>query len=144
ADPDDLRARAYLAVALAGGQKCAEAAAALVDLDAAGRSVDDDLPGFGVPAAEVTQAIWDHCWADWTPEGNRRCWQGLFDAFPAGRHAALPASRLLMAALKLHDAPEAARLSAWFDERLEEVPDGADPSRLLHLYAQAYVRAGVT
>ncbi len=141
-DGDDLRARAYLAVAFAGGKKFAEAVDQLRAIDAAGRSVDAELAGFGAPAAEVLQAIWSHAWANWTPEFNRRCWGDLFEAFPDVEQAAVPASRLLMAALKLGDAAEEERLSAWFGARLEAARAAGDPSRILHLWAQARVRAG--
>lgn len=142
-DGDDLRARAYLALAYAGGKKFADAVAELRAIDAAGRSVDADLPGFGAPSTVVLHAIWNHGWADWSPEGNRVRWQDLFDAFPEGREAAVPASRLLMAALKLGDEAETGRLVEWFDARLAEAREAGDPRRIARLYAEAYVKAGV-
>ena len=141
-DPDDLRARTYLAIALASLKKHDESVAQLRLLDAAGRSVDDDFPGVGSPAAEVLNAIWAHSWSNWTPEFNRECWGSFYDSFPDCRQAPVAASRLLMAALKLDDAAEVARLEEWFERKLAAARQIGDPRRILQLWAQARVRAG--
>jgi len=141
---NDLVAHANLAVACAGKQELDACVRALRDLEAAGHSVDDALTGFGVPMANVVNTVYSHCWADWNAEPNRRLWHELFEAFPASAQADVPASRLLMAALKLDDEAEAKRLDIWFEERREGFEPG-DPreARSLSLQARAYARAGV-
>lgn len=144
-DPEEnWSAQSYLALSLAGQKKFGECVQAMKDLEAMGRSPEDSVAGVGKPMAEIGSVIYLHCWANWDPEFNRKCWGELFEAYPQGTQANLAASRLLMAALKLGDQAEIRRLEQFFDDRLEAAKDKEFTLKtLLGQYAQAYVRAGI-
>ncbi|MFH0944975.1 MAG: CRTAC1 family protein [Planctomycetota bacterium] len=143
-DAEDVSAQAYLSCAFAGQQKFDECVAALRKLEEMGSAPERSVGGVGNPLVEVFNITYMHCWANFAPEFNRKCWQGLFDAFPENSQATLMASRLLMAALKLEDAPAIARYEQFFDGLLEQA-EGSRPRRkpILAQYATAYAKAGV-
>ncbi len=144
ADAEDLAARAFLAVAFAGQQKFDESVRELQALEQGGFRAQDALGAFGSPLAEVTDAIYMHCWANFDPAFNERCWGALFAAFPDSPYSGTPASRLLMAALKKGDATAAERLAGCFDQWLERAKGSPAAERsLLTAYCQAHVRAGI-
>ena len=135
---DDRAAIAYLATALAGLRRFDEC---VVELERLG-DPDRSVASFGAPLDEVINTIYGHCWSNFDAEFNRACWSGLFRAFPEGRSVRVAASRLLMAAIKLDDGPEADRLRGWFDRRIEAArDDGHDPHRLLESYIEGFIRA---
>ena len=137
-------ARAYLAIACAGKREFTECVAALRAIEESGQSAKGNLGSAGAPLVEAVNAIYMHCWANWDPEFNRKAWGELFDAFPDGNHALVPASRLLMAALKLDDRGEIERLEAWFDDLASQAQGNLVWERdALKRCSQAYVRAGV-
>ena len=143
-DPEDPSPQAYLALASAGLKKFDECVAALLRLEELGSPAERTVGGISNPLVEVINTVYQHCWANFSPEFNRQCWQGLFDAFPDCGQASVMATRLLMAALKLKDAEQTERFETYFDDLLEQAGD-SDPKRkpILEQYAQAYVRAGI-
>ena len=147
ADAESAPALAYLALAQAHLQKFDECAASLQRLEALGRSVDGSLRGYGgVPMSDVVNALYSHCWANWSPDFNRKCWSHVYDAFPDSPSALVPAARLLMSALALDDPPEVERFETYFDARLEresQAKRSLGNPKTRYYYAQAYVRAGV-
>jgi len=143
-EPDDPAIQAFLALACAGQKKFEDCVAALKRLEELNSSAERTAGGITNPLVEVFNVIYMHCWANFSPEFNRQCWQGLFDAFPGFSQASVMASRLLMAALKLNDPDQIERFRIYFDDLLEQAGD-SPPRRksVLGQYARAYVRAGV-
>jgi hypothetical protein len=142
-DKEDSTARAYLSLALAGLGRYDEAAAELTTLAAAGNPPDRDVPGIGNPLSIMINLIYQKFWANFNADANRKAWGPLFEVFPESTNMAVPASRLLMAALIKKEEAEAERIAAWFDARLEEAKDSRPVLRnLTHHYARGYLRAG--
>jgi hypothetical protein len=111
---------------------------------AAGHDPATPLDGFGTPLEATLNGIWAHCWSNFNPEANRNFWQAYFDAFEATPYARVPASRLLMAALKLEDKAAAEKLESWWDTRVEAYRTEGGPLGLwAGAYGKAYVLAGV-
>ncbi|MAW61344.1 MAG: hypothetical protein CMJ94_10970 [Planctomycetes bacterium] len=137
-------ALAFLSVARAGSKDFDGASAALLALREAGQDPAAALPGFGVPAEATLNGIWAHCWSNFGAEANRGFWQAYFDVLEATPYARVPASRLLMAALKLEDAEATAKLEAWWDARVDAYRTQGGPLGLwVGAYGKAYVLAGV-
>lgn len=137
-------ALAYLSVARAGSRDFTGASAALVTMQEAGQDPAANLAGFGVPLEATLNGIWAHCWSNFDASANRNFWQAYFDAFEATPYARVPASRLLMAALKLQDAPTVDSLEAWWDKRVQAYRTEGGPLGLwVSAYGKAYVLAGV-
>ncbi len=147
ADAENPPALAYLALAQAQLKKFDACAASLQKIETLGRSVDSSLRGYGgVPMTDVVNALYSHCWANWSPEFNRECWSPVFDAFPESPSALVPAARLLMSALALEDPAGIERFEAYFDARIEredQAKRNLGTPKTRYYYAQAYVRAGV-
>jgi len=141
-DGGSASARAFLAVALAGRGRFDESAAELAALREGGHRPDGNVPGVGNAMARIINIIYGTCWADFGAEHNRKAWSPIFGAFQDSASVAVPASRLLMAALKEKDAAETARLEAWFEGMLAQNRDNRSTvQHLSHLFARGYLRA---
>ena len=137
-------ALAYLSVAHAGNRAFPEASAALVAMRDGGQDPATAIEGFGVPLEATLNRIWMHCWSNFDAQSNRNFWQAYFDAFEATPYARVPASRLLMAALKLEDATTVQELESWWDARVHAYrTEGGPLGAWVGDYGKAYVLAGI-
>ncbi len=136
---------AFLAIAQAGQRHFDDAVETLGRLADQGRDLDQPLDGLESPLGAVLNTIYGHCWANFDPAFNRTCWQALFDRFPESYFASVPASRLLMAALALGDAPAQQRLEEFFESHLEAAREAGDArltGDLIRRYVDGYLHAG--
>ncbi len=143
----EVLAKAYLAIARAGAQDFEAAAAALLELKDSGLDLDAALPGLGSPLVEVVNTTYMHCWANFDPAFNRKCWQPFFTHFADSHYAPVAASRLMMASLKEGDAAGAAPYRDFFEQRLEAAREaGDDPleADLTGRFVDGHLKAGVS
>jgi len=140
-------ALAYLAMGHAKVQDFSKSVQSLVDLQSAGVDLDEALPSFGSPMVEVVNAVYGHCWANFDPAFNQKCWQPLFTAFPDSPYASVAASRLLMAALKTENAAEVEKFEDFFATKRATALNTANASAVADLdkrYVDGYLRAGLS
>ncbi|KAA3615203.1 MAG: CRTAC1 family protein [Planctomycetota bacterium] len=137
-------ALSFLAIAKAAGQDFEGSLAALKELQSGGVVLDEALPGLGSPMVEVVNAIYLHCWANFDPAFNRKCWQGLFQEFSDSHYSPIAASRLLMAALKEKKKGEVKKYQEFFENRIQQARDNKNPGAeadLSRRYVDGYLRA---
>ncbi|MHC4380190.1 MAG: CRTAC1 family protein [Planctomycetota bacterium] len=140
-------ALAYLAVAQAGDQQFVATASTLRKLEGEGVDLDAALAGLGSPMVEVVNTIYSHCWANFDPVFNRKCWWPLYTDFPDSPYAPVAASRLLMAALKTGDAGEARHFEEFFRTKVDAASAAGETARVGDLnkrLVDGYLRAGVS
>ena len=125
------------AVAQVKAKEFDAAVASLQKLAADGVALEADLEGTGSPMVHVVNAIYEQCWANFDPAFNRKCWLGLFDAFPDSTYATVAASRLLMAGLKDDVPSEITRFEKFFT-KAEQTAD------VKRRYVDAYLKADMS
>ncbi len=137
-------ALSYAAIGHAGLQQFEQCYAALTKLQDSGVVLDDALPGLGSPMVEVVNTIYSHCWANFDPAFNRKCWTPLYEKFQSSRYAPIAATRLLMASLKEGKDDEAAQYCEFFEARIrkaQEEKDADTEADLGRRYVDGYLRA---
>ncbi len=143
-DAEQSLALSFLAIAHAGNKDFDEAYQALESLQKNGVDLDGIVEGLGSPMVEVVNAIHAHCWANFDPTFNRKCWQRLYDDFGTSKYAPIAASRLLMASLKDQDLTGIKLYSEFFDRRIQVAIDDKDAGTEADLgrrYVDGYLRA---
>ncbi len=124
----------FLAIAQAGNKEFESATLSLKKIAAKGIDLDLAIDGFGSPLVEVINTTYSHCWANFDPAFNRKCWGAIFSAFPESEYSPVAASRLLMAALKDDNRQEISEYEHFFSQRVAN----AD---LDNRYLDAYLNA---
>jgi hypothetical protein len=137
-------ALSYAAIGHAGLKQFDQAYAALTELEKSGVVLDDAVAGLGSPLVEVVNTIYSHCWANFDPAFNRKCWAPLYEQFGDSKYAPVAATRLLMAALKEGKSGEVKEYCAFFEGRIAKAIEDKDVETEADLgrrFVDGYLRA---